>query len=99
MRPERIGRHLGRPGRHSERAGRPPEVHDLIQPEHTGSETAFLKSLIDSHAKVTVVLKGGERLQGHIRYYDQNCFSIGLSSAGPKIFIRKDSVSYISEDQ
>ncbi len=74
-------------------------MHDLIQPEHTGSESAYLKSLIESHAKVTVVLKGGERLQGYLRYYDRFCFSLGPISAGPKIFIRKDSVSYIAEDQ
>jgi RNA chaperone Hfq len=91
-------RHPDRPGRHHERSGRPADAHDLIQPEHTGSESAYLKSLIDSRAKVTVVLINGERLQGHIRYYDRYCFSIG-PSAGPKIFIRKESVSYISEDQ
>ena len=92
-------RHPERSGRQPERSGRPPDPHDLIQPEHTGSESAYLKSLIDSHTKVTVVLDSGERLQGHLRYYDRYCFSIGPSSAGPKIFIRKASVSYISEDQ
>jgi small nuclear ribonucleoprotein (snRNP)-like protein len=70
-----------------------------MQPEHTGSETTYLKSLIESHAKVTVVLDTGERLQGHIRYYDRECFSIGPSVPGPKIFIRKASVAYIAEDQ
>ena len=73
-------------------------MHDLINPEHTGSEADYLKSLVDSHAKVTVVLKTGERLRGHIRYYDRHCFSIGLSAQGPKLFLRKDSVSYISEE-
>jgi small nuclear ribonucleoprotein (snRNP)-like protein len=66
--------------------------------EHTGSESAYLKSLVDSHAKVTVVLNDGERLQGYIRYYDRHCFSIGLSAEGPRIFLRKSSVCYISED-
>ena len=70
-----------------------------MQPEHTGSESAYLKSLIDSHTKATAVLNSGERLQGHIRYYDRYCFSLGLSAKGPKIFLRKASVSYISEDQ
>ena len=78
---------------------RPPDTRDLMQPEHTGSETDYLKSLIDSHAKVTVVLSDGERLHGQIRYYDRYCFSIGPSSPGPKIFVRKESVSYISEDR
>jgi sRNA-binding regulator protein Hfq len=69
-----------------------------MHPEHTGSESAYLKSLIDSHAKVTVVLKNGEQFHGHIRYYDRHCFSIGLSGQGPRIFLRKASVSYICEE-
>lgn len=74
-------------------------MQDLISPERTGSSEAdYLKSLVESHAKVTVVLKSGERLQGHIRYYDRHCFSIGLSAQGPRFLIRKDSVSYIAEE-
>ena len=82
-------------------AGRPykaSEIPDLVHPEHTGSETAYLKSLVDSRAKVTVVLKNGERLRGHVRYYDRHCFSVGLSARGPRIFLRKENVSYISEE-
>jgi sRNA-binding regulator protein Hfq len=85
--------------RHQERSERPQDTRELIQPEHTGSESSYLKSLIDSHMKVTVVLTDGERLQGRIRYYDRDCFSIGPLSSGPKIFIRKASVAYITEDQ
>jgi sRNA-binding regulator protein Hfq len=73
-------------------------VQDLAHPKQTGSESAYLKSLIDSHAKVTVVLNNGERLRGRIRYYDRHCFSIGISAEGPRIFLRKSSVSYISEE-
>lgn len=69
-----------------------------MPPEESGSETVFLKSLVDSHAKVTVVLKSGERFRGHVRYYDRDCFSIGLSARGPRLFLRKDSVSYIAEE-
>ena len=85
--------------RHTEHHSPPqPDVHELMQPEQTGSEPEYLRSLIDSRAKVTVVLTNGERLQGRIRYYDKDCFSIGLSGAGPRIFLRKDSVLYILED-
>ncbi len=85
--------------RHAEHPMRLPEAHDLMQPEHTGSESEYLKSLIDSRKKVTVVLDSGEKLQGHIRYYDRFCFSIGVANKGPKIFLRKASVLYISEDE
>jgi small nuclear ribonucleoprotein (snRNP)-like protein len=73
-------------------------MHDLINPEDTGSESEYLKSLVDSHATVTVVLKTGERLQGHIRYYDRYCFSLGLSAQGPRLFLRKENVAYILEE-
>ena len=76
----------------------PPKNQDLVRPEHAESESAYLKSLIDSRAKVTVVLKSGEKLRGRVRYYDRHCFSIGLSARGPRIFLRKESVSYISEE-
>jgi sRNA-binding regulator protein Hfq len=88
--------------RHRERPSEPSDsslgMHNHINPEHTGSESDYLKSLVDSRAKVTVVLKTGERLQGRIRYYDRYCFSLGLSGQGPRLFLRKASVSYISEE-
>ena len=78
---------------------KPQSYGDLVNPEHTGgSESAYLKSLVDSHAMVTVVLTNGEKFRGHIRYYDRYCFSLGLSAEGPRIFLRKDSVSYIAEE-
>ena len=65
-------------------------------PESTGSEAEYLRSLVDSRSTVTVFLKTGERLRGRIRYYDRDCFSIGLSN-GPNIFLRNHSVLYVSE--
>jgi sRNA-binding regulator protein Hfq len=84
--------------RHTERFRQSQVTDELVHPEHTGSESAFLKSLVDSHAKVTVVLKNGEKFRGHIRYYDRHCFSLGLSAKGPRLFLRKASVSYIAEE-
>jgi small nuclear ribonucleoprotein (snRNP)-like protein len=63
----------------------------------TGKEAEYLKSLVDSKVKVTVVLVTGESLRGRIRYYDRDCFSLGPAGGGPKIFLRKSSVRYIAE--
>ncbi len=70
-------------------------------PEQPGSapSASYLKSLVDSRAKVVVVLKTGERLSGRIRYYDRDCFSLGQAGGGPKLFLRKSSVSYIEETE
>jgi hypothetical protein len=67
-------------------------------PAGTGEEAAFLKSLVDSRAAVTVILKTGERLRGRIRYYDRDCFSLGPAGGGPKLFLRKESVLRICQD-
>jgi sRNA-binding regulator protein Hfq len=80
-------------------AGKPRNFVNPEDPEQTGSESAYFKSLVDSHAQVTVVLKDGERFRGRVRYYDRYCFSLGLSAEGPRIFFRKASVSYICEEQ
>ncbi len=75
-----------------------PECADLIDPERTGSEAAYMTSLIDSRAAVTVVLKNGGKLRGRIRYSDRDCFSLGLASNGPNVFLRKSSVGYFYEE-
>ncbi len=75
-----------------------PGPETAAKPSSTGAEAAFFRSSIDSHAIVTVVLRNGERLRGRIRYFDRDCFSVGLSPRGPNLFIRKSSVLYISEE-
>src|SRR5689334_3344136 len=82
--------------RRKPRLGEPEHVEDRNH-SGTGEEASFLRSLVDSRATVTVVLKNGERLRGRIRYYDRHCFSVG-PDGGPKIFLRKSSLSYIAED-
>jgi sRNA-binding regulator protein Hfq len=72
---------------------------ELPQMGNTGAEAEFLKTLVDTRARVTVVLRTGERLSGRIRYYDRDCFSIGPADGGPKILVRKSSVRYIEEQE
>jgi hypothetical protein len=78
----------------------PEELHipERPGPGGTGAEAEYLKSLVDSRAKVTVVLTTGERLRGRIRYYDRECFSLGQLGAGPNLFLRKSEVHSIVED-
>ena len=76
----------------------PSERPDSMDPAGTGSETAYLRSLVDSRKNVTVVLNTGGKLRGRIRYFDRDCFSIGLSDRRLNIFLRKSSVRYIYEE-
>jgi len=90
-----------RPHHRPHRQGLPVEVQppvELEEPEGTGLEAPYLKSLVDSRKAVTVVLADGEELRGRIRYYDRDCFSVGLAAGGPKIFLRKSSVICIREE-
>ncbi len=69
-----------------------------VASDQTGEEAAYLKSLVDSRARVTVVLTTGERFSGRIRYYDIQCFSLGPAGGGPKLFFRKENVQSIREE-
>ncbi len=83
---------------HHERPRTPPQdIDDPAKQASTGSEADYLRSLVDSRTAVTVVLLNGEELRGRIRYYDRDCFSVGPTDGGPKIFLRKSSVRYIVE--
>ena len=83
---------------HRNRRPAPAEPGDPASPQSMGSEAAYMKSLIDSRAIVTVVLRDGEHLRGRIRYQDRDCFSVGPAAGGPKIFLRKGDVRYILEE-
>jgi small nuclear ribonucleoprotein (snRNP)-like protein len=70
----------------------------MANPESTGTESTYLKSLVDSRAVVTVTMMDGETFEGRIRYYDRDCFSVGLLTEKRKIFLRKENVSHIIEE-
>jgi sRNA-binding regulator protein Hfq len=69
-----------------------------VASDHTGEEANYLKSLVDSRARVTVVLNTGERFSGRIRYYDRYCFSLGRAGSEPKLLLRKEHVQSIREE-
>jgi host factor-I protein len=65
-------------------------------PEETFEEAAFLKSLGEKQAPVTIRLLGGEALHGWIEYYDRNMLRLTREGA-PNLFIFKSEISYIEE--
>ncbi len=65
----------------------------------TGCEATYLRSLVDSRKRVVVVLTTGETLRGRVRYYDRNCFSLGPEKGRHKVFLRKEVVKYLYEEQ
>ena len=76
-----------------------PIYNREVPPQSKETESSYLKSLIESRSTVTVILKNGEKLKGRIRYYDRDCFSVGLTTEKRKVFLRKENVSYIAEEK
>ena len=79
---------------------RPPRPAPQMasDPESTGEEAMYLKTLVDQATPVVVVLKSGEQLRGQLRYYDRDVFSLGPSDGGPKLLLRKTSIRYLYEE-
>jgi host factor-I protein len=63
---------------------------------NTQQEVAYLRSLIERNAPVSVKIRNGEVFHGVIEYYDQRF--IRLTREGqPNLFIFKRDILYLSE--
>jgi hypothetical protein len=67
--------------------------------EWTGMEGLYFKELIQTETPVVVVLNTGERVRGFVRYYDRDVISLGPADGSPKIFLRKDGIRYLYEEE
>ncbi len=91
-RKDRPGRQLPASQNDQPEPSAPPDIGE------TGCEATYLRSLVDSRAKVVVVLTTGETLRGRVRYYDRDCFSLGPEKGRPKVFLRKEFVKCLYEE-
>jgi small nuclear ribonucleoprotein (snRNP)-like protein len=66
--------------------------------EITGMEAQYIKELMDEEKLVVVVLNHGDPVRGYVRYYDKDVFSLGPDDGSPKMFIRKENIRYIYEE-
>ncbi|MEP7271715.1 MAG: hypothetical protein ABI882_09425 [Acidobacteriota bacterium] len=94
------GRRPPNKNRDKNKRNRPPRPASMApsDPEVTGAEAAYMKTLVDMGIEVVVVLKTGEQLRGQVRYYDRDVFSLGQGESGPKLLIRKSSIRYLYEE-
>jgi host factor-I protein len=67
-----------------------------VPPAETGQEAAFLRSLGENQAAVTVRLLSGETVNGWIEYYDEKMVRLTRTDA-PNLFIYKEQIAYIVE--
>jgi hypothetical protein len=78
---------------------KPSDRSSVPNIENTGREVAYLDDLMRREAVVAIVLRSGEVVRGYVRYYDRDVFSVGPVDGGPKMFLRKDSVRYLYEEE
>lgn len=58
-----------------------------------------MKELIEAETVVVVVLNSGDPIRGYVRYYDIDTFSVGPIDGSPKVFLRKESIRYMYEEE
>lgn len=74
-----------------------PRRRKSTPPEQTDQEAVYLRHLIDSKTPVTVRLRSKDEIEGRLRYYDRDYFSIKVAETGLNILVRKQSVLYLAE--
>jgi hypothetical protein len=67
--------------------------------EVTGMEGYYMKQLIENEQIVVVVLNTGDPIRGYVRYYDKDTFSVGPADGSPKVFLRKENIRYLYEEE
>ena len=67
--------------------------------ENTGMEGFYFRELMEAEQLSHVKLTNGEEVSGYVRYYDKDVISIGPTDGSPKMFVRKDGIRYLYEDE
>jgi host factor-I protein len=67
-------------------------------PEETFEEAAYLKSLGEKQALVSIKLEGGDVVHGWIEYYDRDMLRL-TREGEPNLFIFKSQILYIEEGE
>lgn len=63
-------------------------------PDQTNAEAFYFLKQMNSKTPMTVVLDDGERINGHIEWYDQHCIKVHRED-GPNVLLYKRCVRYL----
>ena len=63
-------------------------------PEQTNAEAFYYLKQMNSQVPMVVVLDDGERLEGHIEWYDRSCVKVNREDA-PNLLIYKHTIKYM----
>ena len=69
-------------------------------PDVTSAEAFYYLKQMNSKTPMIVVLDGGERLEGHIEWYDRGCLKVHREDA-PNLLVYKHTIKYLykAEDE
>jgi RNA chaperone Hfq len=65
-----------------------------VPPEQTSAEAFYYLKQMNNQTPMIVVLDNGERLRGHIEWYDKNCIKVHRPD-GPNLLIFKHAIKYL----
>ena len=72
----------------------------MAPPESTNAEAFYYLKQMNTQVPMVVVLNDGERLEGHIEWYDRTCIKVHRET-GPNILLFKHCIKYLykAEDE
>lgn len=93
-------RMAGKPqnGGRSPQGGASPARRRIAPPEQTNAEAFYYLKQMNSKTPMIVVLDDGERLEGHIEWYDRNCLKVHRED-GANLLIFKHCIRYLYKQE
>lgn len=67
-------------------------------PELTNAEAFYYLKQMNAQTTMVVVMEGGERVLGHIEWYDRGCLKIHRED-GPNLLVYKHAIRYMYKQE
>ena len=67
-------------------------------PEATSAEAFYYLKQMNGKTQMIVILDDGERLQGHIEWYDRGCIKVHRED-GPNLLVFKHNIKYLYKQE
>jgi sRNA-binding regulator protein Hfq len=78
--------------------GAPGHRRRVAPPESTSAEAFYYLKQMNAQTPMVVVLEDGEKIRGHIEWYDRGCLKVHRDD-GPNILLFKHSIRYLYKQE
>ena len=69
-----------------------------VPPEQTSAESFYYLKQMNNRTPMVVVLDNGERLRGHIEWYDRTCIKVNREGE-PNLLVFKHAIKYLFKQE